>query len=97
MKPWVVAWLVRHGLPGWLVPDYFKLAVLAALLASAIALRLAARDRASQLHTARALACAYVGALAGGYLFEAARPEYSIGRQDHAASAAGRARAASNR
>jgi len=73
LKPWVVAWLVRHGLPGWLVPDYFKLAVLAALLASAIALRLAARDRASQLHTARALACAYVGALAGGYLFEAAR------------------------
>ena len=73
MRPWVVAWLVRHGLPGWLVPDYFKLAAIAALLASVIALRLAARDRASQMHTARALACAYLGALAGGYLFEAAR------------------------
>ena len=69
----MVAWLVRRGLPGWLVPDYFKLAAIAALLASVIALRLAARDRASQMHTARALACAYLGALAGGYLFEAAR------------------------
>jgi prolipoprotein diacylglyceryltransferase len=73
VKPWVVVWLIRHGLPGWLVPDYFKLAVIAALVASLIALRLAARDRASQMHTARALACAYLGALAGGYVFEAVR------------------------
>jgi prolipoprotein diacylglyceryltransferase len=65
--------LTRHGLPGWLVPDYFKLAVIAALVASLIALRLAARDRASQMHTARAIACAYLGALAGGYVFEAVR------------------------
>ena len=70
---WAVAWLVRHGLPGWLVPDYFKLAVIAALVSSVIALRLAARDRASQMHTARAIACAYLGALAGGYVFEAVR------------------------
>ena len=75
MRPVVIAWLVRHGLPGlrWLVPDYFKLAVIAALASSVIALRLAVRDRASQVHTARAIACAYVGALAGGYVFEAAR------------------------
>ena len=73
MKPWVGAWLTRHGLPGWLVPDYFKLAVIAALVASLIALRLAARDRASPMHTARAIACAYLGALAGGYAFEAVR------------------------
>jgi phosphatidylglycerol:prolipoprotein diacylglycerol transferase len=73
LKPWIVAWLVRHDLPGWLVPDYFKLAGIAALLGSVIALRLAARDGASQAHTARAIACAYVSALAGGYLFEAAR------------------------
>jgi len=73
VKPWVVAWLFRHGLPGWLVPDYFKLAVIAALVASLIALRLAAHDRASQRHTARAIACAYLGALAGGYVFEAVR------------------------
>jgi phosphatidylglycerol:prolipoprotein diacylglycerol transferase len=68
-----VLWLVRHDLPGWLVPDYFKLAGIAALLGSMIALRLAARDGASQTHAARAIACAYVGALAGGYLFEAVR------------------------
>jgi len=73
LRPLVVAWLARHGLPGWLVPEYFKLAAIAALAGSAIALRLAARDRASRLHTARAIACAYLGALAGGYLFEAAR------------------------
>ena len=73
MKPWIVAWLIGHDLPGWLVPDYFKLAGMAALVGSVIALRLAARDGASQAHTARAIACAYVGALAGGYLFEAAR------------------------
>ena len=73
MKPSVVAWLVGQGLPGWLVPDYFRLAAIAALVASALALRFAAHDRASQMHTARAIACAYLGALAGGYLFEAAR------------------------
>ncbi len=73
MRPWAVAWVLQRGLPGWLVPDYFKLAVIAALAASVIALRLAAHDRASALNTARAIACAYVGALAGGYVFEAAR------------------------
>jgi len=73
VKPWVVAWFTRHGLPGCLVLDYFKLAVIAALVASAIALRLAAHDRVSQKHTARAIACAYLGALAGGYVFEAVR------------------------
>jgi phosphatidylglycerol:prolipoprotein diacylglycerol transferase len=73
VKPWIVAWLIGHDLPGWLVPDYFKLAGMAALVGSVIALRLAERDGASQAHTARAIACAYVGALAGGYLFEAAR------------------------
>ncbi len=34
---------------------------------------MASRDSASVIHTARAIACAYVGALVGGYLFEAAR------------------------
>ena len=71
MKPVLVAWLVRHGLPGWLLPDYFLLAAMAALLAAMIALRLCARDGASPLHTAYAIACAYVAALGGGYLFEA--------------------------
>ena len=73
MKPLIITWLAQHGLPGWLVLDYFKLAAIAALVGSAIALRLAAHDGASRTHTARAIACAYLGALAGGYLFEAVR------------------------
>jgi phosphatidylglycerol:prolipoprotein diacylglycerol transferase len=73
MRPLVVAWLLRHGLPGWLAPDYFQLASIAALLGSALALALAAHDGASRKQTAYAIACAYVGALVGGYLFEALR------------------------
>ena len=73
MRPFVVNWLVRRGLPGWLAPEYFQLASLAALVGSAIALHLARRDGASRRHTARAIACAYLGALIGGYLFEALR------------------------
>jgi prolipoprotein diacylglyceryltransferase len=66
------AWLVHHGLPAWLVPDYFQLTAIAAILASAIALRIASRDKASQVHTRSAVACAYLGAWVGGYLFESA-------------------------
>jgi phosphatidylglycerol:prolipoprotein diacylglycerol transferase len=73
VRPLLVAWLARHGLPLWLAPDYFQLASLATLLGSALALHLAARDGASRRHTAYAVACAYVGALVGGYLFEALR------------------------
>ena len=73
MRPLLVGWLARHGLPVWLGPDYFQLASLATLLGSALALHLAARDGASRRHTAYAIASAYVGALVGGYLFEALR------------------------
>jgi phosphatidylglycerol:prolipoprotein diacylglycerol transferase len=73
VKPTALAWLARHGIPGWLLPDYFQLAVIATLIGSALALRLADRDGASRAHTARAIACAYLGALIGGYLFEAVR------------------------
>jgi len=73
MRPVALAWLAGHGIPPWLLPDYFRLAVMATLIGSALALRLADRDGASRAHTARAIACAYVGALAGGYLFEALR------------------------
>jgi phosphatidylglycerol:prolipoprotein diacylglycerol transferase len=73
MRPLLVAWLARHGLPVWLAPEYFQLASLATLLGSMLALHLAARDGASRRHTAYAIACAYVGALVGGYLFEALR------------------------
>lgn len=73
MRPIVLAWLAHHDLPGWLLPDYFELAALATLVGSLLALRLAARDGASRTHTARAIACAYLAALVGGYLFEALR------------------------
>jgi phosphatidylglycerol:prolipoprotein diacylglycerol transferase len=73
MRPLLVAWLALHGLPSWLAPDYFQLASIATLVGSALALHLAARDGASRRHTAYAIASAYVGALCGGYLFEALR------------------------
>ena len=73
MRPLLVAWLARHGLPAWLAPEYFQLASIATLIGSALALHLAARDGASRKQTAYAIAAAYVGALCGGYLFEALR------------------------
>ena len=73
MRPVVLAWLARQGLPAGLLPDYWMLSAIATIAGSAIALRLAERDGASRAHTARAIACAYVAALVGGYLFEAAR------------------------
>ena len=73
MRPVLIAWLARHGLPAWFAPDYFQLAAIATVLGSALALHLAARDGASHKHTAHAIACAYVAALLGGYLFEALR------------------------
>lgn len=73
MRPLVVAWLARNGVPAWVLPDYWQLAVMATLVGAVVALRIAARDGASVVHTARAIACAYLGALVGGYLFEAVR------------------------
>lgn len=70
MRRPLVAWLVRRGLPGWLVPEYFQLTAIAAILASALTLWLSSRDRTTAAHTRAALACAYLGALVGGYLFE---------------------------
>jgi prolipoprotein diacylglyceryltransferase len=73
MRPVALGWLARQGLPDWLLPDYWMLAAIATIAGAMIALRLAERDGASRAHTARAIACAYVAALLGGYLFEAAR------------------------
>jgi len=73
MRPVVIAWLSRHRVPGELLPDYFMLAAIAVVIGSLIALRLAKYDGASVVHTARAIACAYLAALAGGYVFEALR------------------------
>ena len=54
MRPVVMAWLSRHGVPGELLPDYFMLAAIAVLVGSLIALRLAKHDGASvRAHRAR--------------------------------------------
>jgi prolipoprotein diacylglyceryltransferase len=73
MRPTFVAWLLRHGLPAWLAPDYVVLVGVAGLLGAVVALRLAERDRADVPSQARALALGYVAALLGGYVFEALR------------------------
>ena len=54
------------------------MAAMAVVVGSLIALHLAKRDGASVVHTARAIACAYVAALAGGYLFEAVPPPAAL-------------------
>lgn len=73
MRPDLVAWLGARGVPAWLAPDYALLVALAAASVIATALRYARDDGAPAHHEARALALAYVGALAGGYVFEWAR------------------------
>lgn len=69
MRRTLAAWLGHHGLPAWLIPEYLQLTAIAAILASAITLHLV-HERTAAKHARAALACAYVGALAGGYLFE---------------------------
>ena len=73
VKPVIARWLAAHGAPTWLLPDYFQLAVLALFVGTVIALWLARRDGASHVHTVRAIACAYVASLLGGYVFESLR------------------------
>ncbi|MCW5814960.1 MAG: prolipoprotein diacylglyceryl transferase, partial [Labilithrix sp.] len=70
MKPVLVLWLVRHGWPESLAPDYAMMVGLATLLGSVLVLRQAERDGARVHVQARAIVCAYFGALVGGYLFE---------------------------
>jgi phosphatidylglycerol:prolipoprotein diacylglycerol transferase len=93
MKRTLLLCLFRHDLPAWLLPEYFQLAAIGAIAASAIALWLAKRDGASAVHTTRALACAYLGALAGGYLFESLRalPGAMVAGSWHAVEHPGRA------
>ena len=73
MRPVLVAWLVRHGLPVWAAPDYVTMVVVAAVVGGLLVLRLAARDGARIEVQTRALLIAYVAALLGGYLFEQLR------------------------
>ena len=70
MRSLVVAWLERHGLPGWLAPDYMVMVGLAALIGAAITQRLSRRDGADVGLEGRALVAAYAGALLGGYVLE---------------------------
>lgn len=63
-------WLLRHGLPSWLVPGYWSLALLAAFLGAFLVLRQADHDGADRREQGYALIAVYVGALAGGYLLE---------------------------
>jgi prolipoprotein diacylglyceryltransferase len=73
MRPLLVAWLLRHGWPGWLAPDYAVMVGVAGVASALLILRLAERDGARVDIQARALLLAYVGALFGGYVFEGLR------------------------
>ncbi|TKD01998.1 prolipoprotein diacylglyceryl transferase [Polyangium fumosum] len=93
MRSLVVAWLERHGLPGWLAPDYMVMVGLAALLGAIATQRLSRRDGADAGLEGRALLAAYAGALAGGYVFEWLRalPEALLSRSLDPLLHAGRA------
>lgn len=73
MRPLIVLWLNRHGLPGWLTPNYFVLAGFSSLIACWAVLRLCERDRDDVGAEARTLLVAYLGALLGGYVLEILR------------------------
>ena len=70
MKPLVLAWLVRHGVPAWLAPDYAMMVGLAALLGAALVMRVVRRDGEDAAMQGRALLLAYAAALVGGFAFE---------------------------
>lgn len=70
MRSHVISWLERHGLPGWLAPDYMMMVGLAALLGAAATMWLSERDKANTRVEKRALLATYIGALVGGYIFE---------------------------
>ncbi|WP_437869842.1 prolipoprotein diacylglyceryl transferase [Sorangium sp. So ce363] len=69
----VMLWLERHGLPPWLAPTYTMMVALAGLLGAAAFFWLVRRDRGDVAVEGRALLSGYVGALLGGYVFEALR------------------------
>jgi prolipoprotein diacylglyceryltransferase len=73
VRPALVLWLIRHGLPGWLAPDYAVLVGVAGIVGARLFLALGRRDRADVAVEARALALGYAAALFGGYVFEGLR------------------------
>jgi prolipoprotein diacylglyceryltransferase len=70
MRPLLVEWLVRHGLPAWLAPDYAAMVGIAAGLSAVLVMRLVGRDGEDRAIQARALLLAYFAALVGGFAFE---------------------------
>ncbi len=70
MKTVLMGWLIAHGLPGWLAPDYASMVGLAGIVGSVLVLRLARRDGVSVHLQARALLLAFIAAGVGGYVFE---------------------------
>ena len=70
MKPLVLDWLVRHGLPTWLAPDYAMMVGLAAILGAVLVMRVARRDGEDLAVQSRALLLSYAAALVGGFAFE---------------------------
>jgi len=73
MRPELVAFFARHGIPSWLAPDYMVIVGLSSLACAVYVLRLAREDGVAVHQQARALALAYVVAIPGGYLLEALR------------------------
>jgi len=73
MRPELVLWAVRLGLPGWIVPNYFILVGLSSLLAFVVVLHWTRKDGADAYWDSRGLICIYLGALVGGYLVESLR------------------------
>lgn len=70
MREALVGWLLGHGLPAWLAPDYAVTVGVAGIVGAALLLRLTRADGADVAIAARALAVGYLGALLGGYLLE---------------------------
>jgi phosphatidylglycerol:prolipoprotein diacylglycerol transferase len=70
VRPLVVEWLARHGVPAWLAPNYAMMVGLAAILGAVFTMRVVRRDGENAALQARALLLAYVAALVGGFAFE---------------------------
>ncbi|HEX3343246.1 MAG TPA: prolipoprotein diacylglyceryl transferase family protein, partial [Polyangiaceae bacterium] len=70
MRPLLVEWLARHGVPAWLAPNYATMVGLAAILGAMFTMRVVRRDGEDPALQARALLLAYVAALVGGFAFE---------------------------
>lgn len=93
MKPILLAWLAQYKIPGWLLPDYFTLVGVSALVTAIVAITLAKRDLASLYYECRSLLLVYAAALLGGYALEIlqALPSAIEKRSSHPLLHAGRA------